>query len=920
MTMTLKGYQRRTLGRVDEFLRLAKLRGTADAYAEVARRADAEGLEENPHALRRYETLIAGLEDCPHVCVRIPTGGGKTLLAAHSIPAAARFAERDLPTVLWMVPSDTIRTQTAGILRDPRHPCRMFLDGAFGHRVAVLDIADFDALSAAALFGKACVIVSTIQAVRVSETARRVGAVERARRRVYAHHEALDAHFAQLGEGVLADPKMERDESGKARHSFANLMRAVRPVVIVDEAHNAVSPLSQRTLLRFRPSCILEFTATPREEEESGELLSQRKHNILASVPARELREEEMIKLPVRLTEHRTWREAVNGAVLEQKRLEAIARESGDAVRPIVLYQAESRIQGDSTRVTWEKLREHLLEELGEGAENRVAVETGDKRELEGVDLLSPDCGIRHIITVQALREGWDCPFAYALCSVAETFSRTAIEQIMGRVLRMPFARARKAPELNLAYAHVRAANFAAAAGALCEGMAGRMGYNEDELREQIQRGLPGLREEDEDDGGPLYGVTVQAAQKPDFEGLQLDEESREMVRGAVEVVPRPDGFTAVVVRDEIPKAAREAIVRAVAPENREAEKGRLERFVRRLEKSPSPARRGVRFALLPQLKFESGEDGEIRVVNADEFHYEAEWDALGPECALTEAEFSIEEKGEVFTVYLSEDDKMEHKREGQYRLPLARGEAEGEARLPRWLEREIRDPQGRYVPATLREFVRMNLAALSGRGISPAQLSRAKYQLAEALRRKLAAHGKKALGKSARRILFNDARPLRVEFDFEFRPRGYQYNWPYRGSGVFHRHYYHVVGDLKPEGEEHRCAQALDSLDGVRHWIRNVPQKPGSYRIPLANGANFYPDFVAELEPGKDEKDGKILVVEYKGADRLKDAGEKCEAGKLMERKGEGRVFFIMPSQRPDAPPVRDQLRAKIAEIMKAA
>ena len=913
MTMQLKEYQQRTLARVDEFLRLCKLRGIPAAYAEVSRQMEADGTAENPYRLREYETRVTELEDCPHVCVRIPTGGGKTLLSAHSIPLAARFMERELPVVLWMVPSDTIRTQTTRILRDPLHPCRAFLDGEFDNQVAVCDIADFDAISAAELFDKACVIVSTIQAFK-SKSADML--------RVYRAHESLDSHFARLSPESLAAAdstatKLRRDKDGQVLHSFANLLRVIRPAIIADEAHSVVvSDKSHEVLRTLRPSCILEFTATPREETAQGDLLARKKHNILVSVPARELRKEEMIKLPVRLTEHKTWREAVNAAVMEQKRLEEIARESGDSVRPIILYQAETDIKSSPQRATWDKLREHLLEELGEGGEKQVAVETGNHRELEGIDLLSADCEIRHVITVQALREGWDCPFAYALCSVADVSGATAIEQILGRVLRMPFARERKAQQLNLAYAHVVARDYAEAVDALSKRMAGRMGFDEDDLRESIQRALPELRE---DEDAPLYGVTIVASEKPDFGGLEA--EALEAVRDFVEVRPRADGAVAVVVREEISESAQRAIVAAVSPEKKAVEKGRLDGFIRRLQQSAAPARRGVKFALMPQLKFKSEEDGEIRVVNADEFHYEAQWDDLGAECILGEADFGISETGEVFMIRMSDANKMVYEREGQYSLPLTREEETDSARLSRWLEREIRDPQGRYIPETLREFVRMNLEALAGRGISLAQLSRAKYQLAEALRWKLEAHSGRVLEKSARGILFNKSRPLRMEFDFSFPQSGeYQYNTRYCGNHRFERHYYHVVGDLKDSGEEYLCAMALDSLEGkVRHWIRNVQQKSNSYRIPLATGANFYPDFVAELEDENAGENAKVLVVEYKGGFLEKDAEEKRKAGELMETMGEGRMFFLMPSRRRTGPSVRDQIRAKIKEIMAA-
>jgi type III restriction enzyme len=43
--------------------------------------------------------------------------------------------------------------------------------------------------------------------------------------------------------------------------------------------------------------------------------------------------------------------------------------------------------------------------------------------------------------------------FAYVLCSLKETRSATAIEQIVGRILRLPNAQAKQHPDLNCAYA-----------------------------------------------------------------------------------------------------------------------------------------------------------------------------------------------------------------------------------------------------------------------------------------------------------------------------------------------------------------------------------------------------------------------------------------------------------------------------------
>ena len=81
---------------------------------------------------------------------------------------------------------------------------------------------------------------------------------------------------------------MEKDENGHLKYSFANLLFAHRPIMIVDEAHNAVTNLSAEMQGRINPSAIIELTATPRLQNYT-----------LYNVYATELKEEEMIKLPI---------------------------------------------------------------------------------------------------------------------------------------------------------------------------------------------------------------------------------------------------------------------------------------------------------------------------------------------------------------------------------------------------------------------------------------------------------------------------------------------------------------------------------------------------------------------------------------------------------------------------------------------
>jgi type III restriction enzyme len=92
--------------------------------------------------------------------------------------------------------------------------------------------------------------------------------------------------------------------------------------------------------------------------------------------------------------------------------------------------------------------------------ENQIKIATGDQKELDGIDIFNPDEPTRYIITVEALKEGWDCSFAYILCSLANVKSDTSVEQLLGRVMRMPYAKTRKSPMLNKAYAYVVSPRF----------------------------------------------------------------------------------------------------------------------------------------------------------------------------------------------------------------------------------------------------------------------------------------------------------------------------------------------------------------------------------------------------------------------------------------------------------------------------
>ncbi|MBR1553206.1 MAG: DEAD/DEAH box helicase family protein, partial [Schwartzia sp.] len=294
------------------------------------------------------------------------------------------------------VPTDTIRQQTLKTLEDVRHPNREALTEAFGHNVRVYDITEFTRLRPQDVTGAVNIFVATFAALRVED---------KKNRKVYDYHEALAPCFRDI-------PKQPYfDETQYGYQTFRNLLAYIHPLVIIDEAHNHKSDLSMEVLERLRPSAVVELTATPANNPKKPANNS----NVLYKVSASELKAEEMIKLPITLVEHQTWEDAAESAVQQRNRLEKLAAGEPDYIRPIALFQAENKDKD----VTAETVREYLVNEA-HIPEEQIAVATGEKHELDGVNLLARDCPIRYVITVQALKEGWDCPFAYVFCWLAQ--------------------------------------------------------------------------------------------------------------------------------------------------------------------------------------------------------------------------------------------------------------------------------------------------------------------------------------------------------------------------------------------------------------------------------------------------------------------------------------------------------------------
>lgn len=428
--MELKGYQKNVLSDLKHFLELlTEKQNIKYAYNALW---EEKGISVGMGGMPPYHTSLSRV---PHVCMKVPTGGGKTFIAASSIKLIFDSMPHIHPmAVAWLVPSDAILQQTVNALQDNAHPYRMKLSADFGGSVEVYTKEQLLAgqnFNPASVGEHLSIFVLSYDSFRTNK---------KEGRKAYQENGYL-AEFA--GYKSEKDALLENTDET----ALIQVIRKLYPLVIVDESHHATSSLSIEMLKNFNPSFVLDLTATPKKGS-----------NIISFVDAKQLKKEEMIKLPVIVYNRKTQEDVFLSAIGLRQKLESEAAriEDGKYIRPIVLFQAEPRNKDDST--TYEKIKKILLD-IGI-PEEQIAIKTADKDDIRKQDLLSKKCEIRYIITVNALKEGWDCPFAYILATVANRSSVVDVEQILGRVLRMPYTKASKRDVLNLSYVITSSADF----------------------------------------------------------------------------------------------------------------------------------------------------------------------------------------------------------------------------------------------------------------------------------------------------------------------------------------------------------------------------------------------------------------------------------------------------------------------------
>jgi len=877
LTFEAKTYQQQVLESIEAYFRAShELPSPSVAFNAVTERLWGRGLSYNP--------LSGFPSDMPYFCLRVPTGGGKTWLAAKSVTLInTHLLCTENSVILWLTPSKPIREQTLKALRDRHHPYAAALHEAGS--VTVLDLEEAKNVTRATLETSTVVIVATRQAFQVEDEESR---------KVYESSGSLMHHFDNLS-------PVQRDEllrDGEIiPYSLANVLRLRRPFVIVDEAHNSRTELAFDTLARFRPSGIMELTATPDTERTPS--------NVLHSVSAAELKAEEMIKLPIVLETEPNWQQCLADAIARRDELHNLAdeerRRGSNYLRPVVLIQSEPRRQGIET-LDFDRVRQELIDNH-RVPPDEIVVATGEEKGIEKIEkdyrhgIADEACPVKYVITQRALAEGWDCPFAYILVSMASLHSATAVEQLLGRVLRQPEARRREAHALNQSYAFVVSRNFAETAGALRDCLVENAGFERKEVAEFISaaRAEQGRLDLEAHPGRiVVHPVAVPLPEKPNLknipkhvrEKVSWDEKEKTLTILKPLTVDEEAELKQTVTGEESLMAIEQA-----------AETSRTAA----IEFFQTPSELGERF-VVPQIAVRV--QGELALFDDPEvldYPWELSlYDAwptdsdllvLGAAMKVSEGgEIDVDEKsGRVIQRFLPEL---------QRDLGLAyTPENWDKVKLAAWLCRNL--PEQSITHESKRAFVVQWLQDfLSQSGFDLGRANLQKFLIRNLIESRIRELRSAAIEKAYQQTLFGEGRESRIavndNYTFEFHPHVYAPSRDYDrrfGYFDFRRHYYGRIGDFDSK-EEFECAVELDKLaqqGRISFWVRNLVRKEGcSFFLQKADG-RFYPDFLCRLP------NGSVLAVEYKGADRWGDAEDDRLIGGLWEELSGGRCRFVM-------------------------
>lgn len=462
--MYLKKYQQRVISEIKEFLTIAKqtkieFEAIVSSIPESQRNIVASNMN---YVQTTHEKLKLDYNDScknglsnfyPRVNLKIPTGGGKTILAVEAIKEYQTiFAQKKTGLVVWIVPKEIIYKQTVERLRDKGHPYRQLLDQASGGRTIITEKGQ--KISIQDIEENLVILFIMAQSVSRSDTADALKVFKDSGGfdSFFPADNRYDLHYQWSQQVPNLDIMWQNGEQAQLITSLGNAVRVSKPLIIIDEFHKVFTPLAKITIDGLNPEMILGLTATPKDGM-----------NNLSKVTGLELKDEEMVKLdlhiipPVGNTEN-DWKGMLQSLVQKRNQLEDKAiefrQETGQYIRPIALIQCErtGKDQRGKGFVHSEDVKEQLIDEGINPSE--IAIKSSDKNDIENIDLFSSDCQIRYIITQSALNEGWDCSFAYVLGIIPNVNSNTSVTQLIGRILRQPRAKKTGIKDLDESYVY----------------------------------------------------------------------------------------------------------------------------------------------------------------------------------------------------------------------------------------------------------------------------------------------------------------------------------------------------------------------------------------------------------------------------------------------------------------------------------
>lgn len=850
--MELKPYQQEVINDLSLFLeRVQETKDTAKAFHNFWSEHPKTPLMPFPGtAIDPYKNNVPRV---PHICLKVPTAGGKTFIACNAIKTIFDAFNYDKPkAVVWLVPSITILDQTIKNLKDPSHPYRQKINSHFGNKVEVFDKSSLlqgSGFNATSVKEQLNIMVFSFDSLK---------AKNKEDRKVFQENGNLQS-FESL---------LDKNEE----ITLGAIIKYLNPVVVVDESHNAESDLSVDMLKEINPCFILDLTATPRKNS-----------NIISFIDALDLKKENMVKLPVIVYNHQDKTEVINSSLQLQRRLEKQAldeaKNGGKYIRPIVLFQSQPRNADDNT--TFEKLKEKLIEL--KIPEEQIKIKTANLNELKNIDLMSRDCEVRFIITVNALKEGWDCPFAYILASLADKSSAVDVEQILGRVLRQPYVMKHKFPLLNVSYVLTASSRFLETLDNIVKGL-NKAGFSDKDYKLADSITVEPARPAD-----PLQQLTL----IPTSGVAQNQPESDEDITSDIDV-------SRILVSDDYPEVESVSEIETTAIEQNEA----FEKVVFEMESSGIPVLPNEIQKLVKRYTIKEVFKDEAEKVNLPQFYLKVlsndlfssgleelplEKENLLEGFALSKADTNIAFDtitSELYKVDLDET-KKEHtptfvRLDGLVKesvMTYLLDPARKESRIKNFTRRimdlignmyPIADKEiAKYINRILEDFTDEQFSAFANN----------EYTYKDKIKQKITALSESYAEQKFKDFLDTDKVFIKSSYSL---PKSIS---PGDTAKDITKSLYEKEG--KMNGFEEQVINEIGNMNNIAFWSRNIDRK--GFRI---NGfINHYPDFIIQT------KSDKTVLLETKG-DHL-DAEQKIRLGAFWASKAGNNFRYFMVYER---------------------